>query len=350
MAAAARWLWRTHDVTGRQGSAQGYSLLHGWAPAFPETTGYVIGTLINYGRLVGEPEHERRAIEMGDWEIGVQSADGGIIQGVVGPDPGPTITFNTGMVLHGFVDLHAATGEARFLDAGRRAGRFLVDTLDADGAWRGEHTYLGLPHTYKSRVAWAMLRLSEATGDPEYGDGARRHLAWVLAQQQPNGWFENCNFKPGGLPNTHGIAYTLRGLLESHAITGDGAYLEAVVRTSERLIAELERRGRLPAVYDREWEPAARYECNTGTVQLGNVWMRLFEITGEQRYLDAGVRATDQAASRQERSRWPAIDGALSGSFPVYGRYSPLRYPNWVTKFLLDALIRRRELTGSPES
>jgi uncharacterized protein YyaL (SSP411 family) len=349
MAAAARWLCRTHDVTGRRGSAQGYSLLKGWAPAFPETTGYIVGTLINYGAITGDPSYLVRAREMADWEIEIQAPDGGIMQGVVGGG-GPTITFNTGMVLHGFVDLHAANGEERYLEAGRRAGRFLVDTLDEDGAWRGEHTYLGLPHTYKSRVAWAMIRLSQASGDPSFREGAERHLDWVIAQQRDNGWFENCNFKPGGLPNTHGIAYTLRGLLESHALTGEARYLEAVVRTSEKLIGELDARGFLPAVYDADWHPAAAYECLTGTVQLGNVWMRLFEVTGEQRYLDAGVRAVDLAAVRQERSRWPNLDGALAGSFPIYGRYSPLRYPNWVTKFLLDALIRRREHTGTPAS
>lgn len=345
MAAAARWLCRTHDVTGRRGSSQGYSLLEGWVPAFPETTGYIIGTLIAYGDLVGDASYAARAVEMGDWEIEQQQADGGIRQGLVGPEPAPSITFNTGMVLHGWVDLHAADGAPRWLEAGERAGRFLVDTLDADGAWRGRHTYLGLPHTYKSRVAWAMIRLSEATGDGAFRKGAERFLDWCLDQQQDNGWFENCNFKPGGLPNTHGIAYTLRGLLESHALTGDERCLAAVRLTSDRLIAELERHDHLPALWDREWQPASKFECLTGTVQLGNVWMRLFEITGEERYRVAGFRATDHAAAHQTRSRWRDIDGALAGSYPIYGRYSPLRYPNWVTKFLLDALIRRRALS-----
>ena len=31
--------------------------------------------------------------------------------------------------------------------------------------------------------------------------------------------------------------------------------------------------------------------------------------------------------------------GAISGSSPFYGRYLTLRYPNWATKFFLDAYL-----------
>ena len=46
--AAIDWLCLTHDVTDRRGSSKGYSLLHGWLPAYPETTGYIIGTLLEH--------------------------------------------------------------------------------------------------------------------------------------------------------------------------------------------------------------------------------------------------------------------------------------------------------------
>jgi hypothetical protein len=76
--------------------------------------------------------------------------------------------------------------------------------------------------------------------------------------------------------------------------------------------------------------------------------MRLGEITDEPRYTEAGIRAVDRAATHQVRSGPPEVLGAMAGSYPVYGRYAPLRYPNWATKFLLDGLMRRRKLTGLP--
>ena len=53
--AAIRWLCLTHDVTGRRGSALAYHMLRGWRPAFPETTGYIIGTLLEHAAA-----HRRR--------------------------------------------------------------------------------------------------------------------------------------------------------------------------------------------------------------------------------------------------------------------------------------------------
>ena len=47
---------------------------------------------------------------------------------------------------------------------------------------------------------------------------------------------------------------------------------------------------------------------------------------------------------RQVRSSWPAIDGALAGSYPIYGRYAPLQFPNWATKFLVDSLLLRERV------
>ena len=86
----------------------------------------------------------------------------------------------------------------------------------------------------------------------------------------------------------------------------------------------------------------------TGTVQTGGAWLRLFQITGDPRLLNAGLKAVDAVTRRQERVGWPPIHGAIAGSFPAWGRYAPLQYPNWATKFLADGLMLRDDcLAGS---
>jgi uncharacterized protein YyaL (SSP411 family) len=300
----------------------------------------VIGTLLEHSRRTGDPAGAQRAREMGDWEEAIQLPDGGVMEGSVGTKPVRSIIFNTGMVLHGWVDLIEA-GEERYTGAALRAAQLLTRTMHDDGTWDPAHEYAGLPHTYNSRVAWAMLRFGLLAGEEETVLAARRQLDWVLTQQRKNGWFDSCLFKPGTAPSTHGIAYTLRGLLESHEMTGDERYLEAVERTSQALTGVLHSRGRLPANWTDDWRPAAKHECLTGTVQLGGVWLRMFQITGEERYLKAGVKAVDLAASFQERSGPPAVRGALAGSAPIWGRYAPLQYPNWATKFAADSLMLR---------
>jgi uncharacterized protein YyaL (SSP411 family) len=344
--AGIRWLHRTHDSTGRRGCSKGYSLIKGWLPPYPETTGYIIGTLVSDTRRTGNRESLERAVEMADWEVEVQQADGGVMEGVFTGEHKPSTIFNTGMVMHGWLDLHEWSPRTEYLDAATRAGEYLRRNQDADGAWRGAVEHHGLPHTYCSRVSWALIRLGKATGDESYLDLASRQLDWVLQMQQENGWFASCNFKPGTDPNTHGIAYTLRGLLESAVLTGQDRYMEAVKHTSGPLIDCLETQGgRMPATFDSSWRPTARYDCLTGIAQLGGVWLRLYEVTGGDKYRDVGLRAVELAAGHQERSSWPPVDGALPGSYPVYGRYAPLQFPNWATKFLVDSLLIRERVT-----
>jgi hypothetical protein len=274
---------------------------------------------------------------MGDWERDIQEPDGGVMEGAVGSGPRRSIVFNTGMVLHGWIDLQEA-GLDGYDEAAASAARFLTDRLLADGTWQAQVEYSGVPHTYNARVAWAMLRWARRTGQNDVEAAARRQLDWVLSRQRPNGWFDDCAFRPGMMPSTHALAYTLRGLLESHAIAGDERWLRAAERTSEALIRKLEVLPRLLADYHEDWRPAAGHACLTGTVQLGGVWLRLHALTGDPRWLNAGLKAVEQAAGRQEHA-WAPARGALPGSFPIWGRYAPLQFPNWATKFLADGLM-----------
>ena len=285
---------------------------------------------------------------MGDWEIEVQTDDGGIMEGMVTQRPKKSIVFNTGMVMHGWLDLFNAAGSSTYLDAAERGGQFLVRHQSQDGAWRGEHSYYGIPHTYHSRVSWALLRCWQSTGDNAFRDTAARNLEWVLSMQRPNGWFEQCIFMPGRRPNTHAIAYTIRGLIESAALMGEDRYLDAARRASDQLIQIFRRRGWLPATFDDAWTPNAWYECLTGTVQLGGVWLRLYEITGDPTYREPGLAAIERAAGHQVRQESESIRGALAGSYPIYGRYAPLKFPNWATKFLADSLMIRERCLSEP--
>jgi hypothetical protein len=343
------WLCLAHDATGRRGVSQGFHLLRGWRDAFAETTGYIIGTLLGHGTRTRSAAHVERARQMGDWEIEVQNPDGGVIEGLADGRAKRSNVFNTGMVVHGWLDLIEHTPSDDYLAAADRAGRWLTTNQDEHGVWRGAIEYHGIAHTYNSRVAWALLRLARATGDDQFRRAGIAFLEWVVTQQADDGWLESCTFKPGMLPSTHGLAYTIRGLLESSALLDRDDLLRAAIRTSDALIGVLEREGRLPGAYRRGWR-GSFHECLTGTAQLGGVWMRLFELTGERRFLDAGLRATAAAAARQVRLDWPPLRGALPGSFPVYGRYAPIQFPNWATKFLVDALVLRQELLGREPS
>src|SRR5689334_2738285 len=85
--AAVAWLCRSHDVTARRGCSKGYSLVRGWLPAYPETSGYIIGTLLAHADRTGNAALVERAVQIGRWEASLQLEDGGVMGGTVETRP-----------------------------------------------------------------------------------------------------------------------------------------------------------------------------------------------------------------------------------------------------------------------
>jgi len=40
-------------------------------------------------------------------------------------------------------------------------------------------------------------------------------------------------------------------------------------------------------------------------------------------------------------TRNTAVHGAIKGSYPIWGRYAPMSFPNWPAKFFVDAMLLR---------
>lgn len=355
---ALDWLCRAQDACPEGGVSAGYFLGRGWAPPYPETTGYIIPTLLRGAALLGRPELIERAVRLGDWERAIQLTDGAVRGGRSRLEAAPyPIVFNTGQVVFGWVSLHRALGESRFLEAAQRAADWLVQVQDEDGKW-SRHVHGKAATVYHSRVAWALFEAGAETGDPRYSGAAAANIRWTLDQLDADGWSSLMALEPGDSPLTHTIAYTLRGLLESltHLEAETAARAKAAVTTAATALAGRIRPagGRpatLPATFGPGWVPVARYSCLTGEAQLVGVWTRLHRLTGDPRFRRAarrlllGVKAAQVLATRH-----PGIHGGLAGSRPLGGGYVPFAYPNWAAKFLADALLEQAPagLAGLP--
>ncbi|MGE0131174.1 MAG: beta-L-arabinofuranosidase domain-containing protein [Blastocatellales bacterium] len=344
--AAIKWLCRAQDACGRGGVSAGYSFVHGWHPPYPETTGYIIPTFYDYAHLTQKEEISERARRMADWELEVQLPSGAV-QGSVYRGPGSErrpVVFNTGQVILGLCRAFAETGDQRYLDAARRAGDWLITAQSPDGAWRlsGPEVETQV-HAYDSRTAWSLLEIDALTGDKRYADAARLNLDWTLAQQQENGWFNNNAFfteRSWNLPLTHTIAYVIEGLFESWRLTGEERYLNAARKTGEKLLRIFELRRRMAGEFDQNWKSSAGYSCLTGDAQIAGLWLNLFKVGGDTRFLNAALKLNDFVkASQSLRSLHPGVRGGVKGSQPIFGRYTPFTYVNWGAKFLADSLM-----------
>lgn len=338
---ALKWIYRAQDATPDRGVSHSYLIGKGWMQSYPETTGYIIPTLLNWHNLAGETEPEKRALEMADWESSLQFTSGAVSGSVVGRAEQKPVVFNTGQVIFGWVAAYRHTKEPKYLASAEKAADWLLQSLDSDFTWR-KYGNMGADttHTYNVRVAWAVLELARVTGDKRYYDAMRGFVGWVLSEERGRGWFDHNCLTDNNNPLLHTIAYTAQGLLECGLILKDKKAVDAAVRTSGELIRKIENDGRMPGRFDREWNGTVKWSCLTGMAQMSIVWQRLHRLTGDIVYKDAALKVNGFLKSKQDISGGNGgIRGGVKGSFPVNGQYGKYRLLNWAAKFFLDALL-----------
>lgn len=336
--AAVRWLCRAQDVPGDRGVSTAYTFAAGWMASYPETTGYIVPTLFDYAEHSGLEEYRSRAVEMADWLVSIQLGDGSFQAGPVDVDPQPSV-FNTGQILLGLVRAFAETGGEHYRESANRAGDWLAQVQDPDGAWR-QFAYYGIPHVYYTRVSWALLELFSLTGRDPHGEAALAQLAWALGQQADNGWFRNNSFDGASNPFTHNIVYAAEGFLGAGVAANRPEYIRAAEKVAAALFRKFEVEKFLPGDLDEDWTSGAGYSCLTGNAQLSGLLLNLYGMNDDERYLNTALKLNEYLKSGQRLTGGnTGIEGGIRGSDPVWGSYLPYSYPNWAVKFFVDALL-----------
>ena len=101
--------------------------------------------------------------------------------------------------------------------------------------------------------------------------------------------------------------------------------------------------GHLPSTITTAGAPAQTSCCLTGNCQFAIVWSLLFAADGHLPFRSAAESALDYVMGTQDLTTTnPDVRGAIKGSQPVWGRYAPMSFPNWATKFFVDAMWLRK--------
>lgn len=345
--AAVGWLLRAQEASADGGVSLGYFPCSrdgtAWKPSYPETTGYIITSLLSFADRFRDDAVRSAALRMAHWEVGIQMASGAVQGGpLCPPDKQMPAAFNTGMVLDGWCSAYAETKDPALLAAARRAADFLVNDIDANGYFRtnGPFVSAGEIKTYTCLCAWAIYRFGEITGEARYVQAALRSIEAALCQQQPNGWFAHNCLARSDAPLTHTIGYTLQGVLEVGMSARRVDFISAVRRSVDAIIARIKQCGYLPGTFFSDWEPAGFSSCLTGSAQIAVVCYRLSERCRVDEYRSAANQLVNYLKALQAlKSPSPAMNGAIPGSFPLFGDYMRAGYPNWSTKYFLDALL-----------
>lgn len=342
LAATYEWIMRS-IANGRGGSCAYYRPLSGWSEPYPETTGYLVPTVLAAGQTLNRLDAPKVAVELGDWLLSLQQGEGWWPGGLYSrrrTDLAPSV-FNTAQILDGMVALYRTTGGSSWLDALERASTWLAAGVDEGGRWTLGNYRNAFNPSYYTQVAWPMLEAWSITKKTEVRNAAERVLELVLTRRRSNGAFNCWGFAPGQPAFTHTIAYTLRGLLESARILGAW---ERFGQPALLALETIQRRcelagGRLAAAFDENWRQTSWYSCLTGNAQIALCLLHLERKETDLRLVNTAAKLVDSVCKTQ-RIDLPAspINGAVAGSNPFWGRYMTLRYPNWAAKYHCDAL------------
>ena len=319
------------------GVARHYSLIDGWSASYPETSGYIVATLIDFGERERNNEAVVRARRILDWLVSIQFQNGGFQGGMIDQKPRVPVTFNTGQILIGLAA--GAQIDARYRKAMCNAADWLVSTQDDDGCWRRFPTPFAETgeKVYETHVSLGLLRAAAVEPARGYLEAALKQIDWALKYQAPNGWLANCCLGDPSRPLTHTLGYALRGILEAYIATQDERYLRAAIRTANGLLPAINSEGRLPGRLDSAWRPAANFVCLTGTSQIAECWLLLFKATKLDAYRKAGALANSFVRKTISIDGLPECRGGVKGSFPVDGEYGRWQFLNWACKFMIDA-------------
>jgi hypothetical protein len=350
------WIFHAQRTDG--GIAAYYSLLTGYSESYPEVTGYIIPTLYDFCRLTGDLVARHAAYLATDWLLSLQMTSGafpgGLHRSDIGPDHDaqPSV-FNTGQILQGLVRAHAekqtATRDTRILKSAVAAGDWLAAIQQTDGSWTGPAAYQGTAHTYYSMVSWALAQLAVESGDVRHAAAADRNIDWVLAHVQPSGWIDGINLR-GHPAYLHFIAYVIQGMLECGILRRRDDAIQAAAKSAWVLLRKFETHKRLLGTYEPDFKGGQRFACLTGNAQMSCIWLRLFEVTGDLRYLNAALKMNEMLKQLLPVKGRRGVVGGVAGSYPIWGAYQPMRFISWGCKFLADALMLEQRLTREFEA
>lgn len=332
--------WLEKAINSEDGGFRTWYYNGGWTSSYPETSGYIIPTLLEYAQKYNRKDLIQLCLNTAEWLLKIQKPSGGWQSGYVHENKNEVV-FNTGQVIRGLYAIYKITNEVKYLNASIRACEWLCSIQEKDGSWK-KHAFMNQKRVYDSYVDYPLILIAKEVGRQDFEQAARKNLDWILTQQLPNGWFENCDntIKHNNRPILHTIAYTLDGLIDCGMVLKEKIYIHAAKIAADKLLEIFNQKKWLNGRWSRLWTGSQAMIC-TGSAQMAIVWKKLYDITNDKNYLNAITKINNQLCYIQQHhhnKHHPAY-GAIPGSFPLWGRYEPFGFPNWATKYFADSLM-----------
>jgi len=320
---AKNWLLSMQGENG--GFYSKYSILSGYSKEFPETSGYIIETLLSWDK--------NSAIRAGKWLMTIQNSDGSFFEesGV------KKMVFDTAQTIFGMLALYKETQDQNYLNCAKKSADWIISNQEQDGTWI-KYSFNNIAHSYYSRVSLALLKLWKITNNEFYKQSACKNLNWVLGQQGTDGFYNRASFYNDNNPPLHTIAYTIEGILESGLILNDQKMVNSAILALTKICQINTKENPIRSYRKNGWKKENNQICLTGLAQIAILLFKTYQINNNELFLYHAKRIIRELIKHQIISNQKEINGAVAGSYPIWGKYMPMAYPNWTAKFFIDAL------------
>jgi uncharacterized protein YyaL (SSP411 family) len=318
-----------------------FNPLHGWTDPYPETTGYIIPTLFNVSKIDGNSYLETLAIKMADWIISLQEDDGALPGGLYYSNKkNEKSIFNTAQMIFGLTSTWEHTNNKKYLESAVSAAKWLSGIQEDNGTWSKYHYHETFFPSYYTRVAWPILKVATIINDKKIELAAIKTLDYIAKKVEPNGFVRDSGFVVGSYAFLHTIAYTIRGFLESYLLSKKEVYINIAYKLAYKFMKKYELNKKLAGAYYENFTGIDWYRCLTGEAQITIIWLKIFEIMDDVRFVNTASKLLDSLSITQPlKDTFFFKSGGLKGSQPYFGKYIAFRQPNWATKFYIDAIL-----------
>ncbi|MFA4941245.1 MAG: methyltransferase domain-containing protein [Patescibacteria group bacterium] len=343
------WLKKAQDSTVDAGVSRGFNLIHGpksnnagWQPSYPETTGYIIPTILKAAEIFKDNDLKNRARLMADWELSIMFPDGAVHGGNIGMKPNKAI-FDTGQVIRGLVAIYKETKQEKYFEAAIKSSNWILDNeKNREGRWVDNNASCvdSETTTYNIYAIAPVVELGVIKDNKAFMELGRRVASFTISKQNEKGWFEGANFEKSKSALLHTIAYTIDGLWDIGVFLKEEKFIASAQKSLDGVLSQMDENGFIPGLLDENWNKDANWACLTGIAQIGVSCLKAYKKTGDIKYLEAAAKAkTFLKTCQNNYDEKHGYLGAMWGSWPISGGYGQNEALNWAVKYFADLLI-----------
>lgn len=335
------WIKNSFLINDNLGSAKYKTVLGKWSESYPETTGYLIPTLLNGAHILNDDSLKKIALKQINYFISIQQQDGSFKSS---KSSTVSYVFDTAQILLGLIALYEDNTNTTTLRLINNAYFWLIECLDNNGLFVKSNYVENYNPSYYARIVWPMLRSEQLLKCPIH-EKTKQLYSRIVNLKNANYTFKNCSFDGRQYFYTHNLIYTYRGLWESSLMLKDNATQDYIEQGLQFILKNIiAANGRFNGSYNSDWSPYKKYICSVGNAQLICLMLEIFKKTEDVSYL-TNISSVIKPLINSQRTSLSLNKGAVPSSIPIWGHYQKYKFTNWTQKFYSDALISLIDLS-----